>query len=284
MKTFIRTLTVLASLLLFTTTAAHAGTPIDLTYADVVFQADHATWDMANGLLGCSVIGFSPLYDGMFGSATDAWDGGFIISLDGTSWGFSDPDGIGSLSDGNFTMGPATTGGLVVSRIERVIKGSPTLRDIIVLENPTGAAITDTLWIDTDLGAGDPAIQATSSGDKTFTRADRWVVNTDAPNAPFTGPPATQVFSGIGAKVHINKVLADLVGGVGSPGCLGVQMSVTVPKNSTRYVILFAQLHTAKRIGPAKADVKMFNARALSPTLLAGFPRAKYRYVLNWDL
>jgi hypothetical protein len=61
-------------------------------------------------------------------------------------------------------------------------------------------------------------------------------------------------------------------------------MKVTVPPKSTRYLMVFLQMHDPSSPTPALNDAQKFNKRGLSAALLKGLSSGQKANILNWDL
>ncbi len=250
-----------------------------------------ANWNPVNdGTAYCfnsSSQGYSPVNDGNITSprvVNDAFDNGlnlFVAAKRGPYSRFTDPNGKGKLKGSTLAVGPAKVAGLEVSRSDTGLAGSPTLRDLIKLQNPRSRAFSGTLIIDSNLGSDSTTVvTGTSSGDTKVTTADRWTVTADSPTAP-TDPPVTLVYYGTGTVRSRPTKLLHVPGGA-SPDCATTRFRVTVPGHSTRYMLLFAEMHGDSTT--ARAGAKKFNKKRLSSALLKGISTRVQKNILNWDL
>ncbi len=228
--------------------------------------------------------GFSPVEDGLLTSkrpprgASDGFDGGLLVDVDGTA--FADGDGKGSFDAkaNSFEVGPDLTGTtLKVARTETA-KG-PYLRSLVKLANPSASAFTATITWDSDLGSDNSeSVQASSSGDKTFTKADRWVISSETGANGFTDDPTlTFVLFGKRAQTKVSSV----VNGPGS-GFLTVEYEVKVPAHAARYLLFYTEMN----VNPAQAkkSAGKYDQRSLSKGLLAGISEKVRKRILNWDV
>ena len=269
---------VVASLLL-TQIAAAAPVAIDSTN---LTGPGPSTWEPRNNPLRIDAnpceadLGYSAVLDGNFDGMPDAFDGGGMLKVGGTT--FKDGDGQGDLVGQSLSTGPVKAGNLRVSRTDTALATSPTLRSVIGLRNPTNSSVSTTVIWDNGLGSdGAEAVRASSDGNKSFTAADRWVVSSDSATAPHD-PPVTAALFGKQGAVTANAVL-DAPGGT---GCITVSFRVSVPAGSTRYLMLFLEMHSTN--DKAARSAGKFNDRNLSSDLLSGISSKIKQRILNWNV
>ena len=235
-------------------------------------------WDPAVATSACVVTGFTPVSDGMFGARSDAFDEGLVLGVDGS--GFDDPDGYAPVSLSEMiATGPSAMSGLSVSRVDQVLQQSPTMRSLVKLANPSATGKTVDVSIESNLGSDSgTAIVATSSGDTTQQRADRWTISNDG--APTTGDPVmTLVYFGKHASVPPTSLDASLNA---ANDCSVLTFHVTVKAHSTRYLLFFAQMHGSNK--KAKGGAVPFNLLSSGSALLNGIPGAVQSKIANWNL
>ena len=160
---------------------------------------------------------------------------------------------------------------------------SPTLQYLVKLRNPTNSAVNTTVTVNTELGSDSgTTILGDSSGNRLHTKADRWLVSGDAANAPFGDPIVTQVLRGRNAPAAttVPDPLAT------ADDCLGVDYAVKVPRNATRYLLLFAELHSYKASGKkaALADATKYDRQRSMTGVLKGIAPKLFPKIVNWDL
>jgi len=122
----------------------------------------------------------SPVTSAFF---TDSYDDAYRLFIDvaggSGSTGFTGNAVSTEEAGREFVMGPQTIDGLEVTRKVYVPAGERWVRHLIIINNPTGSAITTDIDIVNDLGSdSNTANYATQSGDKIATTGDRWVVTT----------------------------------------------------------------------------------------------------------
>jgi hypothetical protein len=215
---------------------------------------------------------------------SDGFDGGIIVGVNGKD--FDVPSGNGNLSGQQLTVGPNTINGLKVTRYDRALSTSPTLRSLVKLTNTSSGKVTRTISLHSDLGADSSTnIVASSSGDLNFTTADRWLIT----DGDASDPPVTHVFYGTGAPVTTSAITST-PGVLSGPyyDCVGIDMTVTIPAGGTRYVMFFAQMHKltdhAAAYATSKADAAVFDPAGLSSDLLTGISSKVKGRIVNWNL
>jgi hypothetical protein len=268
-----------AAALTFTVTALAVSTPID----DVELEAagGDAVFDAENYFEDCGATGdgecyFTPVDDGDAFGDSDAFDGGLALTVEGK--GFVDPDENGDLTDQQLIVGPVTLAGLKVTRIERALPGSPTLRTLVKLKNTRKQTLRRTIGLISDLGSDSSTrIFRSSSGDFAFSPADRWVATTDDPTSP-SDPPVTSVFYGKG-KPRIKLASGTAIQGIDN---LDASFDVRLKRRTTGYLLLFTEL--SDEGADAVAGTAKFNRKKLDASLKEGLSRSVRNKALNWDL
>lgn len=252
---------------------------------DAVFDPDNG----APGNNGCltadieDVDAYTPVEDGFFSDGSesdDAFDDGLLLLIEDKS--FVDGNDMGDVDGRQISVGPDTLSGLKVTRTDRALPTSPTLRSLIELKNPNAADRKVTVEIQNDYGAdGTEVARATSSTPKgQFTASDRWLIIADSEGSPEDAIPTT-AFYGKGAAEKVSRV-TDKVPNANS--CVSVNYQVKVPGNSKRILMLFTQLAESDGLGDARANAKAFNDRDLSGALLKGLGDGEQAKIVNWDL
>jgi hypothetical protein len=268
-----------AAALALAVTALAVSTPID----DVELEAagGDALFDAENHVDECGAAGdgecyFTPVDDGGALGDSDAFDGGLALTVEGN--GFVDPDDNGDLTGQQLTVGPVTLAGLKVTRIERGLPGSPTLRTLIKLKNTKKKTLRRSVGLVSDLGSDSSThIFRSSTGDFAFSRADRWVVTTDDPTTP-SDPPVTSVFYGKG-KPRVELASGTAIQGIDN---LDATFDVRLKRRATGYLLLFTELSDEGT--DAVAETAKFNRKKLDASLKADLSKKLQKKILNWDL
>jgi hypothetical protein len=271
--------------LLITGGVALAAVPID----DVDLEGGgHTVWEqVSDSTAYCTPAesgagGYSPVDDGTAGSNNDAFDGGLQAVIGGKA--FADDDGNGTKNGQTFKVGPDKVSGVKVRATASALQHSPTLRVLYGFTNSTDHKATPNVILESNLGSDNDgtAIADTASGDKHFGSADRWIVTKDTTK---DDGPVTHALYGKHGK-GFNAITA-------TPGkpCppsdykdgVAVRWGLHIPAHSTRYLMVFAQMHE-KSVSDSLDDVKKFNDRNLSDSLLKGVSGKVQNKILNWDL
>ena len=220
--------------------------------------------------------GFTPVNNGEFDGNFDAFDDGLMLLVRGVT--FRDPDNNGRLSGEQLTVGPGRAAGLRVTRIERALQGSPTLRSLIAFENRRDRRQVATIQWDSNLGSdGLEEVRGSSDGDTLAEVNDRWIVSSDHATTP-DDPPVVFVLWGRNASVRTQRIIE-------APGdeCFTISMRIKVPARSTRYLLFFTEM-TDDDNAVALASAEKFDDVGPGSPLLNGIrPRVRDR-ILNWNV
>ncbi len=243
----------------------------------------------ANGSPGFVVRNaFTPL---SLGSTMDA---GVTVWVDGVIYAPAGADLVTSTDLDTITGSAVTLSGLGTTVQHEADKTANLLRTLASFTNPGAAPVTVTVELATNLGVPPgPFVADSSSGDGSYTVADRWVATVST-----TGPPRK------GALLHVlagpGPVAAPLVGtgtavfdASGTDGILA-RYQLTVPAGATRRLLWFHELWDST-LAAATAG-QCYEARSLlaSCGTLPGFLDAGRRVadlgpaveaeIANWDL
>ena len=224
---------------------------------------------------------YTPVDDGESTNDSDAYDGGMILYVNNRQ--FVDDNDQGNEVGQQLQVGPRRLSGVQVTRTDRALTTSPTLRDLISFKNGTRRAIALQIRIENDYGAdGDEVVRASSTGpDLSFQINDRWLLVADDAAAP-SDALVTNAWYGKNARKKLINVTNDVPN---ADGCLGVSYRISIPAKSTRHLLLFAQLADATDVTAARnLAVNSFDRNRLPAALLAGLPNGVKNNVLNWNL
>lgn len=270
-----------AMAMLMVTTGVVRAVPVSLYY-QVLNGGKHSSWDPLYDDGGCELLsGYAGVSDGWIGVpdqvVTDGFDGGAVLGIDGT--GFTDPDDVGDKAGESLAVGPRGMSGLRVSRVDRAMPTSPTLRTLIALRNKGGKPKTVEITWDSDLGS-DAAedVRRSASGDALFGPRDRWVVSSDSDTTP-SDPVVTHVLFG---KGKVRSRTAAIVNAPSGTGCLTVRSRARIPGKRTRYLLFFTEMNTTH--AAAFHSARKFDKKGLTKALLRGIPRGVRARILNWKL
>jgi hypothetical protein len=136
-------------------------------------------------------LGFTPADDVLNSFTSDAFDGGLFLLVNGDAFGDGIEDSALSGDGHQLTTGPQTKAGLVITRRDRALQTSPTLRSLITFKNNSGSPRSVNVVWDSAMGADtEERTRASSSGDLRHREGDRWIVASDDPiNANLSDPP-----------------------------------------------------------------------------------------------
>ena len=223
---------------------------------------------------------FTPIDDGDANGDSDAFDDGLLLLLNGKT--FVDSDGEGNHVGQQLKVGPSTLAGLKVTRTDRALSNSPTLRSLITLKNSKNRAKRARIVIESDYGADDDEVVRDSAvAPKGFhTKADGWLVVADDASSPGDAI-VTHGFFGKGAKEKVTKIPNNIPN---ADSCLDVQYSVKIPAKSKRHLMLLTQLSENDDISGAKQRAKALGKARLGQKFLVGLNKKTQAKILNWDL
>jgi len=214
----------------------------------------------------------------------DAYDTAWLTALGST---FIGTDGVGDLTGSTYTAVTQNISGLDVTYQLFFSEDTQCNRLVLFFDNNAGFPMSDTVRIATNFGSDDSTqVDGTSSGDTTFTTADRWIVTSD--DAPVSDPVNTTVFYGPGSPQSTPTFVTNLVCDDSDEDGVGAEFDITVPERSTRCLMLFACLGdftgTANTIDGALADAPLFNSNDTIPgDLLSGLSDTQLTECSNWD-
>jgi hypothetical protein len=235
---------------------------------------------------GTQEEGFSGADEGDRDGGSDAFDGGLYVMVNGNAFG----DGVenGRRSGQTLKVGPKRMSGVRVTVIERALQSSPTMRSLVKFQNRQERGRTLSIVWDSGLGSDDSEETRGSSAGPALahTRADRWIISSDSATDPPGDPALLFAYFGRGAGERVTRVLfapedPDPANGIGS-GCVAVRYRITIPANSTRYMLFFTDMWETN--AEAFTKTGKYNQRHLGPNLLNGLGPAVRQRVVNWDL
>jgi hypothetical protein len=223
---------------------------------------------------------YTPVNDGSSATSSDAYDDGMILYVNGRA--FVDANDSGNVTGEQIRVGPSRLSGVTVFRTDRALATSPTLRDVITFKNTTRRARTLQILIENDYGAdGSEVVRATSTGPNlSFQVNDRWLLVADDPTTP-SDSLVTNAWFGRRAAERLVNVTNDVPNG---DSCVGVTYRIRIPARSTKYLLLFAQLHDPADFTTARNHALVFDRNRLPAAFLTGLRPRVRNNVLNWNL
>jgi hypothetical protein len=223
--------------------------------------------------------------DGTLDALQDSFDNALVVFVDGTvvSAGASD---LVDRTGETITVPAQVISGLNVTLQYQAAPSSATLRGIVTLTNPSADPIVTTLTVATNVGAdGASVIDGTSSGDASFTTADRWVVTSDSTPCCFR-PAIIHVLGGPGGAglSTASQTVFQFSNDGTTPadngeGILGA-FNVTVPGGATRSFMFFSQLHATG--ADAVTAAAAFDSNPAGE-LVAGLTAEQLAQIVNFD-
>lgn len=238
----------------------------------------NSTWgDITN--TGADGTQFSVTEARLLPSQTDNVDDAATLRVGGVA--YVSP-GTVDLTGSTVTSGPVIMSGLDVWVQYYIDQATPTLRALFTFLNPTGSSINTTASFQTNSGS-DSLMQVitTSSGDTSFTAADRWIIIDDNPT---TGDAAvTTIVRGPGSP-RLSPSAASLTV-FNASGTQGVRSDydLSIPAGQTQSLLFFHRLDATA--AGAQTAVTLFDSNDLvqAAGLLVGLTQAQLAQIMNWD-
>ena len=274
-----------------------AATAEPVAVDGVALTAGGATWDAEAGFtygLGgapctSSGVGYTPVRDGSVGALADGFDAGLFLLVDRVL--FDDGDGIGELRAGarELTVGPARLGRLRVTRTDRALAGSPTLRTLVRLENPSSRAVDAEITWDSATGQDgtERTIASSDAEPRRTTADDRWTVTNGTSDNGTGLPDPVLTFSVYGrGDLDVTRRRVPFAPEDHDPdpssGCVVFRFDVRVPAGQSRFLLFFTEMR--QTAGAAVEAAPRFGRVDPASELMEGIgPRVAGR-IANWDL
>ena len=216
-------------------------------------------------------------------SASTAWDHAYDFSyiLDVTVLGggglttFGNNGPITTEESGReIVMGPQTIDNLEVTRKVYVPTTGDWVRHLVILQNPTGSAITTDLDVRGNLGSSAATIvNTTSSGDAVVALGDRWVTTSQGPAGGCCDPDLFHNVDGPGANDA-----ADAIAFPGSGAASWSWNNVKVPAGRKKVYAFFVGGKTTRVAAAASAAAVDAQPNALK----AGMSKSEKQRTRNW--
>jgi hypothetical protein len=240
-----------------------------------------ASYQAANGVLLAD--GTSPGLENFFvedaetpfSGQDDAYDGVYILDVDGTT--FEDADEFIDQKGDTFRAGPVPIAGLDVSGSIHLDKQLPVIRWLYRFKNPSNSTITATATLDFDLGSDNSTVvQGSSDNDAVAESTDTWIVTSEGAGPAFPDP----------VLLHIrgDQNQGILTGGPADTDADYTEVfSLSVPAGKTKSIMLLSWLNQddedALGFGPLVDSSKDLAKRGLLDGISAGVARS----VINWN-
>lgn len=187
----------------------------------------------------------------------DAYDGAFVMAVDGTT--YRDPDGILDVVGTTVDATSTNLSGLQVQGQFQFFATQQVVRALYAFTNPGSEPITTTVLVAHNVGADErTTLNTTSSGDTTLDASDPWLIT----GGGLTDPTLTWSRYGMGAGV--------LPTNVQSPGNgedeWGDQYTLTIQPGDTTHLMLFG----GRSDDPIAAATNASTFNDLSSVMAAG--------------
>lgn len=204
---------------------------------------------------------------------TDAFDFGGLLWVNSTQVG-----GIATFTGNRVDFAPQTISGLTASIRLDVLTSSPTTRILLTLANPGSSPISVPVDYATNFGSdSNTLIRATSSGDTTFSIADRWMISSESQSD--TDPVNTTVIWGGTPPVTPQSVSNTVFSCAGTEGALA-RFPVTVPAGGSVSLMFFQRIDEST--SNAQAAVGAFDNVVPGSPLLDGISAGQFASIVNF--
>lgn len=205
----------------------------------------------------------------------DAFDNAGLLWINNVQVG-----GVATISGNRVDFASPTIDGLNVALRHDVLVTTPVARILLTLTNPSGSAINVPVDYATNFGSDESTIiRATSSGDTSFTVADRWVISSETLND--TDPVNTTVLWGGTPQVTPQSVSTTVFDCADTDGALA-RFQVSVPAGGSVSLLFFQRIDQTTANATA-ASSAFDNVVAGSP-LLDGLTPAQFANVVNYNI
>lgn len=181
------------------------------------------------------------------------------------------------------TSGPSNVGGLNTTVEYRAMPTQQVLRSTVYLSNPGASAVTVPFTVATNMGSdASTVVVGSSSGDTSFTDADRWVATSDDATTP-GDPVNTHVLAGPGQIAAAPSGTSSTVFDCSDTNGVRANYSVTIPAGATRGLMFLNEL-SGTNAGAVGAAARFNSNPAATDELLTGLSDAQRANIVNWRL
>lgn len=178
------------------------------------------------------------------------------------------------------TYASQSVAGLTASLRYDVLTTQPTTRVLLTLTNPGSSTISVPVDYATNFGSdGSTLIRASSSGDTSFTTADRWLITSETLSD--SDPVNTTVLWGGTPQVLPQSVSSTVFTCAGSEGATA-RFPVSVAPGASISLMFFQRID--ETTPNAVAASSSFDSVVDGSPLLAGMTPAQFASVVNWNL
>ncbi len=267
----------------------NAGNAVWYLNNNISFNSTSSNWGFSEAALHAGGITRNDAFDGVLAWHVNASPAAASVG------GYRSPSGTIDISPypinasvgTTITGAPQTLAGLTVKGQMYFSPVKAVVRSTLILQNPTGAPITATVDIYSNLGSdANTSYRATSSGNATYDATDNWLVScqrdTVVPaNCSLTlDPILTYAYTATGAAVRPTPILAVTDGSDRQ----FFRYTVTVPAGLTRRVMVFEQMSDTEAHATTDAALFSTNAALQGTDYLSGMSASDQAEVVNWAL
>jgi hypothetical protein len=221
------------------------------------------------------------IQDAQIPAGSDAFDDGAMLWVNNVQVG-----GALTVAGQSATYAARNIAGLTASLRYDVLTTESTARVLLTLTNsgtPTGGVRGGTISVPVDYATnfgsdGSTQIRGSSSGDTSFTIADRWLVTSDTSDSD---PVNTTVIWGGTPQVPPQSVSSTVFNCADTPGALA-RFQVSVAPGATVRLMFFQRL--SDTTPNALAAAPDFDNVTTGSPLLAGLTPGEFASVVNWNL
>ncbi len=251
-------------------------------------QTTYVRWEnldsQGDGLFGWSDATASS--DGFSTSDSDHFDDAMGVSIGGVSYG---GDMNAAAIDGfRITLPTQSISGMNVHVEFWASDTSPVMRQLVVIENPTGTTFSSNIqWINNSGNDSDQRIIGSSSADLNHDTSDRWIATADSSDLTADGTETNVwVMYGPDNPTSTTNMIAmtEDYSNFGSSDDDGLvaTLPVEVPSGQTRYVMFFVVATPTGQEGLDLAANFDDTDSALFQTLISDLSAQQLELILNW--
>ncbi len=215
-------------------------------------------------------------------------DAAFGVAVEGVL--FANPDGTVDLTRDTVTTDTAAVSGVNVKVEMAFSQGRPgVVRVLYSFTNATASPVTKSIAIGGNLGSdNNTTAQWSADGDATIEATDGWYISSDnivVGGDTGTDPIFTLARFETGADlIPVATSIAGTTDGIGNKDDFAETFELDIPANSTRRILIFAEM--SRTLTEAKASAASFSTAATmsSEGLFGGLSNTERAEVVNFDV
>ena len=259
--------------------AVDQATPIDLANTQ-------GSWTDLSEYAG--ILGWDDADSSVIGGGGDHFDQALGIRVGGAAYGQG--DGMLDVTGNTVTADTLGLAGLNVTVQYQISDNYPVMRQLIMLQNPTGSAVNTTLdWINNTGNDSGQVVIYSTSGDLLFANNDMTLVTADDSDVDSNDTEANvwAIYgAGAGATPNATSLLdgenADDEFGDSDEDGVRVGFNILVPANATRYMLFFVGSPQGNPEALTLANLFDTADATLLADLLMGITSQQQQMILNW--